>query len=266
MPVLRKNHDPIGHAVWDYLNGIRGETIVINTDIAEDEQLLPSYFFRTFDQMPIQEQEALRRCSGKILDVGAGAGVHSLWLQDHGYEVDALEISPLSCETMRKRGIKNILLQDINLVTDRHYDTILLLMNGAGIAQTLPGLERLLLHLKTLLNPGGKILADSSDLLYLFTDENGEAWVDIASDTYYGQMEYQLTYKSIKGKPFSWLFVDPDTFCDYAGFCGFTVKDKFSGAHFDYLVELLLKSEAVHPTKGNLIETNSSELSARQIL
>ncbi len=241
MPVLKKSQDPVGHAVLDYLNGIREESILVKTDIAEDEQLLPSHFFRTFKQMPIQEQEALRRCTGRVLDVGAGAGAHSIWLQDHGFEVDALEISPLSCETMRERGVKNVLLQDIHMLADQKYETILLLMNGAGIAQTLPGLRTLLLHLKTLLNRGGKILADSSDLLYLFTDENGDSWVDIASDTYYGQMKYQLTYKSIKGKPFSWLFVDAETFCDYAEFCGFSVKNKFAGAHFDYLVELVLK-------------------------
>jgi len=241
MPVFKRNHDPIGHAVRDYLNGIRDESILVKTDIAEDEQLLSFHFFRTFEQMPIQEQEALRRCSGRVLDVGAGAGVHSLWLQEHGFEVDALEISPLSCEVMRERGVKKVLLQDIYTLADQKYDSILLLMNGAGIAQTLPGLRVLLLHLKTLLNPGGKILADSSDLLYLFTDENGDTWVDIASDTYYGEMEYQLTYKSIKGKPFRWLFVDPDTFCNYAEFCGFTVQEKFAGTHFDYLVELILK-------------------------
>ncbi len=240
MTMLKKNHDPVGHAVWDYLQGERDHSIVVSTDIAEDEQLLPSYFFRNFEQMPVQEQEALKRCSGKVLDIGAGAGAHSLWLQDQGFEVDAMDISPLSCETMRRRGVRNVLLQDIYLFNERKYDTILLLMNGAGIAQTLPGLNILLPHLKSLLNPGGKILADSSDLLYLFTDENGETWIDIASDSYYGEMEYQLTYKTIKGKPFAWLFVDPDTFCEYARNSGFTVKDKFTGPHFDYLVELVL--------------------------
>ena len=240
MPVLKKRHDPIGQAVWDYLNGITGNPIIVKTDIAEDEQLSPSYFFRTFEQMPVQEQEALNRCSGRILDVGAGAGVHSIWLQDHGFEVDALDISPLSCETMLKRGIKNVRLKDIYSLVNEKYDTILLLMNGAGVAQTLRGLETLLLHLKTLLNPGGKILADSSDLLYLFTDENGDTWVDIASDTYYGEMEYQLTYKSIEGKPFPWLFVDPESFIDYARLCGYTLKEKIVGAHFDYMVEIVL--------------------------
>jgi SAM-dependent methyltransferase len=241
MPVLKKQNDPIGHAVWDYLNGITGEPIIVKTDIAEDEQLSPSYFFRNFEDMPVQEQEALRRCTGKILDVGAGAGVHSIWLQNQGFDVDSLDISPLSCDTMRKRGIKNVLLKDVYTLDLQKYDTILLLMNGAGVAQTLQGLEKLLLHLKTLLNPGGKILADSSDLLYLFTDENGEIWVDIASDTYYGEMEYQLSYKTIKGKPFPWLFVDPDTFSDYAVLCGFKVKEKIAGLHFDYMVEIVLE-------------------------
>jgi hypothetical protein len=89
------------------------------------------------------------------------------------------------------------------------------------------------------LNPGGKILADSTDLLYLFTDENGETWVDIASDTYYGEMEYRLSYKGIKGKPFPWLFVDPHTFADYAKLCGYTVKEIIAGSHYDYMVEIV---------------------------
>jgi SAM-dependent methyltransferase len=238
MSILKKHEDPIGNAVWDYLNGKTGESILVRTDIAEDEHLSPAYFFREFDQMPIQEQEALKRVKGKVLDVGAGAGAHSLWLQNQGFEVDALDISPLLCDTMRKRGVRNVLLKDIYTLQDQKYDTILLLMNGAGVAQTLPGLERLLLHLKTLLNPGGKILADSSDLLYLFTDENGDTWIDIASDTYYGEMQYQLSYKNIKGKTFPWLFVDPESFITVANQCGFTLVDKISGSHFDYMVEI----------------------------
>jgi len=240
MPVLKKQHDPIGKAVHDYLHGITGDSILVRTDIAEDEILSPSYFFRTFEQMPVQEKEALRRCRGKILDIGAGAGAHSIWLKEKGLEVVSIDISPLSCETMRERGLNNVLCSDIYTLTDQKFDTILLLMNGAGVAQTLPGLPVLFNHLKNLLNPGGRILADSSDLLYLFTDENGDSWIDIASDTYYGEMEYQLSYKNIKGKKFPWLFVDPDTLTEHAEKSGFRVIDKVMGEHFDYLVELTL--------------------------
>jgi SAM-dependent methyltransferase len=238
MPVLKKHQDPIGNAVKDYLNGITDGSILVRTDIAEDEHLSPAYFLRDFNQMPVQEQEALKRARGKVLDIGAGAGAHSLWLQEHGLEVDAIEISPVLCEVMQKRGVKNVLWKDVYDLKEGQYDTILLLMNGAGVAQTLSGLERLLLHLKSLLNPGGRILADSSDLLYLFTDENGETWVDIAADTYYGEMQYQLSYKKIKGKAFPWLFVDPENFISIAQECGFKLVEKVSGSHFDYLVEI----------------------------
>jgi SAM-dependent methyltransferase len=240
MPILKKHQDPVGEAVWDYFNGIMGESIFVRTDIAEDEHLSPAYFFREFDQMPVQEKEALKRAKGRVLDIGAGAGAHSLWLQGQGFDVDAIDISPLLCRTMRKRGVINVLLKDVYALKDQKYDTILLLMNGTGVAQTLTGLERLLLHLKTLLNPGGKILADSSDLQYLFTDENGDTWIDIASDTYYGEMQYQLSYKNIEGKTFPWLFVDPETFIAVANRCGFKLVDKISGIHFDYLIEICL--------------------------
>ncbi|MCK9638950.1 MAG: class I SAM-dependent methyltransferase [Prolixibacteraceae bacterium] len=240
MPVLKKHQDPIGKAVHDYFHGIVGDSILVRTDIAEDETLSPGYFFRTFGQMPLQEQEALKRCKGKILDVGAGAGAHSVWLKEQGLEVVSIDISPLSCEVMRERGLTEVLCGNIYSLTDQKFDTILLLMNGAGVAQTLPGLTVLLDHLKQLLNPGGRILADSSDLLYLFTDENGESWIDIASDTYYGEMEYQLCYKTVKGKKFPWLFVDSDTLAAYAERSGFTVVDKVTGLHFDYLIELTL--------------------------
>jgi SAM-dependent methyltransferase len=240
MSVLKKQYDPIGKAVHDYYHGITGDNILVRTDIAEDETLSPGYFFRPFEHMPVQEQEALKRCKGKVLDVGAGAGAHSIWLKEKGLEVVSIDISPLSCETMRERGLKNVICGDIYSLSDQRYDTILLLMNGAGVAQTLPGLTVLLNHLKSLLNPEGRILADSSDLLYLFTDENGESWIDIASDTYYGEMEYQLSYKTVKGNKFPWLFVDPDTLSDYAEGSGFMVVDKIKGAHFDYLVELAI--------------------------
>jgi SAM-dependent methyltransferase len=241
MPVLTKQYDPIGQAVLDYFHGITGELILVKTDIAEDETLSPAYFFRTFEQMPVQEKEALKRCKGKVLDIGAGAGAHSIWLKENGLAVVSLDISPLSCETMRQRGLTEVICGDIYSLEGLKFDTILLLMNGAGVAQTIAGLPVLLNHLKQLLNTGGRILADSSDLLYLFTDENGETWIDIASDTYYGEMEYQLSYKKVKGKKFPWLFVDPDTLTDYAEKSGYRVINRITGEHFDYLVELGLE-------------------------
>jgi SAM-dependent methyltransferase len=238
LKVLPKHKDPIGRAVLDYFSGKPTEDILVKTDIAEDELLNPAYFFRSFNDMPSQEQEALNRCKGKILDVGAGAGAHSIWLQEEGFEVDSIDISPLSCKTMIKRGVKNVIQTDVLSLHGKKYDTILLLMNGVGVAQTLNGLENLLLHLKSLLNPGGRILADSSDLIYLFSDENGSALIDINSEKYYGEIEYRLSYKDVKGDPFPWVYVDPESFKHYAQNCGFRIAGEIKGKHFDYLIEL----------------------------
>ena len=200
MPVLKKHQDPIGNAVKDYMNGITDEAILVRTDIAEDEHLPAAYFLRNFDQMPSQEQEALKRAEGRVLDIGAGAGAHSLWLQEHGFEVDSIDISPFLCEAMRKRGIKNVLLKDIYDLKEQKYDTILLLMNGAGVAQTLSGLERLLTHLKDLLNPGVKswrILL----IFYIFslmkTEKHGSILLRIPTTA---RCSISLVIKTLKAK------------------------------------------------------------------
>jgi len=240
MNLLPKHKDPIGRAVLDFFTGKPTEDILVKTDIAEDEYLNPSYFFRSFNDMPVQEKEALKRCKGKILDVGAGAGAHSVWLQEEGFDVDSIDISPLSCKTMQKRGLRNVIQTDVLSLNGRKYDTILLLMNGVGVAQTLEGLENLLIHLKSLLNPGGRILADSSDLIYLFSDASGSAMININSEKYYGELEYRLSYKNVKGDPFLWVYVDPDSFKDYASKCGFRITEEIKGSHFDYLIELTI--------------------------
>lgn len=238
MNLLPKYKDPLGRAVLDYYMGKPTEDIHVKSDIAEDELLSPEYFFRSFDDMPLQEKEALKRCRGKILDVGACAGAHSIWLQDKGYDVDSIDISPLSCKTMIHRGIKNVIHSDILSLQGRKYDTILLLMNGVGVAQTINSIGNLLLHLKSLLNPSGQILADSSDLIYLFNDGDGSAFIDINSDRYYGEIEYQLSYKKIKGDPFPWVYVDPSSFKNIAKNCGFKITEEIQGTHFDYLITI----------------------------
>ena len=243
MGVLTRENDPMGAAIWDFYAASGKNQIIVKTDIAEDEELSPEYLFRDFNEMPELEQAALQKCKGRVLDVGAGAGSHALWLQEKGYSVTALDISPWACQTMGKRGVRDVRHQDVLDLKDEQYDTILLLMNGLGIAGTLEGLENLLKQLKTLLKPGGQILADSADLLYLFTDEDGETWLDLNVDKYYGQVEYRLNYRNIKGLPFNWLFVDKETLTDTAQKNDLQVIDLIEGSNHDYLAVIKEKAK-----------------------
>ena len=234
-------NDPFGAAFFDYLRDGSAEPILVQCSVAEDEMLDPEYFFRDFDHMPETEKQALLMSAGKILDAGAGSGSHSLWLQGKGKKVVAIDISPGAVQIMKQRGIKNAILKDIFLLEEEKYDTILMMMNGIGMVKNIAGLEIFLDKIKTLLAPGGKILLDSSDLRYLFEEEDGSMWVDLNAP-YYGEVEYTLSYKEIKGEPFQWLYIDFYTLDHYAQLHGFVCDHIYEDDHFNYLASLQLRS------------------------
>ncbi len=230
--------DPIGQAIHNYYFNSDKEFLNVDSNYTEDEEIDPARFFREFDEMPDLEKTALDLCRGKILDVGAGAGCHALELQTRGFDVTALEKSEMAVDVMLQRGVLKVLHEDICRFKSDNYDTILLLMNGAGIAGTIGGLKKLLNHLKSLLSQGGQILLDSTDISYLFEEEDGSVWIDLASGDYYGEMTYTVTYKKNIVATFPWLFIDFDTLSDIAAECDFSCELVEEGADNDFLAKL----------------------------
>lgn len=230
-------NDPIGQAIKDYFEKGEAEDIIVNTSYTEDERLSPGFFFRKWEEMPELERIALDHSRGKVLDVGAAAGRHALILQQRGLEVTALEQSSPAAEVMKKRGVKNVVCSGFLDFNEKRYDTLLVLMNGTGLGQTLEGLIKMLLHLKSLLNEGGQILIDSSDIRYLFEEEDGSMWVNLANDRYYGEMEYELIYKNLSSQ-FKWLFTDSETLTAVAKQAGMTCQVISRGDQNDFLAKL----------------------------
>ncbi|MGQ7868616.1 class I SAM-dependent methyltransferase [Sunxiuqinia sp. sy24] len=237
-PLIYSEEDPISLGVFNYHYHRDDSPIIIHADDFDPDEVLPSYFFRSYKQMPQLEQKALQLASGRILDVGACSGSHALYLQDQGHQVTALEQSELCCKVMNDRGIANVLHQDFFQLPQQQFDTILLLMNGAGIAGTLSRLDLLLKKLAELLHPEGQILIDSSDLIFLYTDDDGSAMIDLAADKYYGELTFQTEYKNQKGRKFPWLYVDPDLLKEKVSQNNLQVKQIFKGDHFDYLAQI----------------------------
>ncbi len=194
-----KNPELLGKALLDYHLGKFSSPFLIHYQDLEPDEMPLEVFFREESEMPEIEKYALSLVKGSILDVGAGAGTHCLFLQEAGFDVSGLDISEEACEVMRDRGVKKVLHQDIFLFSESTYDTVLLLMNGIGIAESLENLPTTLNHLKTLLNPGGQILFDSSDLTYL---EN-------RSNAYFGEISTWYEYRKWISEPGRWLYVDP---------------------------------------------------------
>lgn len=266
----------MGAAILDYqTTGKAGKLSVLSSMFEEDEMPV-KHLFRNFEDMPKLEQTALKLAKGHVLDVGAGAGCHALtlqkWMEDASLKekennslkekyteekiasVKAIDISPLSCAAMKLRGIKDV--ECINLFDSPNqttgFDTILLLMNGTGIAGKIANLPTLFNRLKALLNKKGQILIDSSDLKYIYENEDGSFDIDLNA-AYYGEVDYQMVYHGnqitkregkklkeglIKGEPFDWLYVDFPLLKSIAESCGLHCEFIEEGEHYDYLARI----------------------------
>ena len=230
--------DLFGKAILDFQTNNSPEDLITETTISEEDEMSVAYLFRSYDEMPQMEQKALQLAKGKVLDVGCGAGSHSLSLQnDRNLDVTSIDISSNAIQACTLRGLKKAMVQDVMTLENEKFDTILLLMNGAGMCGRLKNIPNFLLKLKSLLNPGGQILLDSSDIIYMFDDdEDGGKW--IPGDGYYGEIIFNISYKGEKEKPFDWMFIDYNTLQNAAFANGLQSELVMEGEHYDYLARL----------------------------
>ena len=235
-----KMKDLMGRAIWDYFYQENPEDLQTETSISELDDLPVSYLFRNYKEMNALEQKALDLSFGKVLDVGAGAGSHSLYLQNkRNLEVTALDISPKSIEICKARGVKNAVCEDFLKFSNDKFDTILLLMNGTGIFQSLKNLDQYLQKLKNLISENGQILLDSTDILYMY-DQDDDGGVLVPATGYYGELDYYIHYKGESELPMKWLYLDFNTLKNAAIANGFKIQ-KIKQLDDSYLAKLTVK-------------------------
>ncbi len=235
--------DLFGKAILDYQTNNSPEDLITETSISEADEMSVAYLFRDFKEMPKLEQKALQLAKGKVLDVGCGAGSHALYLQEKGFDVTAIDISENAIKACELRGLKNCKVSDVlDLYTDIHqhdnkYDTILLLMNGTGIFGKMKNISTFLQKLKLLLTDGGQILIDSSDLIYMY-DQDEDGAYEVPANGYYGELTFTIQYKGKTEDTFDWLYLDYNTLQNAAIANGLQCALILEGEHFDYLAKL----------------------------
>ncbi len=233
--------DLFGKAILDYQTNNSPEDLITETSISEADEMSVAYLFRSYAEMPKLEQKALQLAKGKVLDVGCGAGSHSLYLQNElNLDVTAIDISANAIKACELRGLKKAKVQDIMQLDGEKYDTILLLMNGAGMCGKLKNIPNFLQKLKSLVTDDGQILVDSSDIIYMFDeDEDGGKWIPTDVD-YYGEVIFDIEYKGEKEASFDWMYIDYNTLQNAAVANGLQCELILEGEHFDYLARLTL--------------------------
>jgi len=227
--------DILGQAIHDHYYKKPKHKLWINNQYGPKEEMPIDIYFRQEDDMPDIEWLALNECCGEVLDIGAGAGGHALLLQERGFDVTALEISVLAADVMKARGVNKVITADIFENQQQKYDTLLMLMNGIGLTGTLLNLKVFLQHAKRLLNQGGQILFDSSDIAYLYEGKLPD------NNQYYGEIQYQYQYNRQKTDWFPWLYVDEKTLTTIVDAAGYDLEVLLEDEYKQYLVRLTLK-------------------------
>lgn len=242
---MKKQHsdkagkDIFGTAIKSWYYHQDPTDIIVHSPDFDDDIIEVSYLFRNFKNMPVIERKALERSSGRVLDIGCGAGSHALYLQNKkNLSVTAIDISAGATEIAKERGLTDVRNLSFFDLKEEKFDTLLFLMNGSGIIGKLKHLDHFFDHCRSLLTPNGKILIDSSDLRYLFDeDEDGGIWVEMDSD-YYGELKFSISYKNEISEAFEWLYIDFKMLSLAAAKSGFSCELIQEGEHYDYLAEL----------------------------
>ncbi len=220
-----------GKAIYDYYFEKSRKKLFVHDTFGPKVEMPLSIFFRKIADMPILERKALKLCSGKVLDIGAGSGSHVLELQQKNPEIYALEISPTACEVMKSRGVQNVVCDDIFKYESEKFDTLLLLMNGIGISSTIDGFRKFLKKAEELLNEKGQIIFDSCDISYMYEDVE-------KPDYYYGEVRCRFEYDKIFTHWFDWLYIDRQTMLKIAVEEGWVGEVVYEDSNSQYLAVL----------------------------
>lgn len=230
---------PYGLALLDYYNGARDKVVTMHRDDGEKFDLPIAIFFNDEPRFSMIEKKALELCFGNVLDVGAGTGRHSLFLQHNGFDTHSIDISAEAVEIMQRRGIKNVTCESVFNFHDGKFDTILLLMHGIGMVENLKGFRHFLLHAEQLLNPDGIIVFDTLDVRCT-KDPKNLAYHERNKklNRYIGEIHMQFEYKGVVGAPYIWLHIDPETLKKEVSKAGWSIKISHRELCGDYLVTL----------------------------
>lgn len=225
---MKVEQDAIGHELYDYYHGSDVIEVIERDDGLINTNAGPAAYFAPYEQWLTHEQEAMAFVRGRVLDIGCGAGRHSLYLQELGHDVTGIDVSPLAVEVSRLRGLKDARVLSITQVSARIglYDTILLLVNNFGLVANPRRARWMMRRFFRMTPPTGRIIADTKDVfqttdpVHLEYHERNRRRGRMP-----GQMRLRVRYIRYKGAWFDYLMVSRDEMRQLLQGTGWGVKE-----------------------------------------
>lgn len=235
--------DVFGKSLLGYLNKGHSKHYIIWRDDGYYEICETGIYFARYPQWDIIEKDILSTIFGRALDIGAGAGRHSLELQSFGVEVHAIDISPGAVEVMKKRKVRNVHLMDLRKLDfpENYFDSILMMFNNFGLAGSIEGTKNLLEVLYKKTTPKGKIIAVTRNP-YKTTKPEHLAYhqKNRIGGKPAGLLKLRIEYEGEKGDWFDLLIVSPDelkTLIENTGWKIHRITGEFNDGMYGFVLE-----------------------------
>jgi len=234
---LTKSQDAYGQAFYDYYRG-SGSAVIIERDdgyIDFDTSLVN--YFKNVRQWKPDQKKAIGHCTGRVLDIGCGAGQHSLYLQDKGFDVLGIDVSPLAIKTCKLRGLKQAKVLSIDGISRRlgRFDTILMFGNNFGLFGNVRKAKQLLKRFHTLTSPDARIIAQCLNPLNTTNPHHLKYHRrNRARGRLPGQLNIRVRYQEKASPWFDFIFVTPDEMHTVLNNTGWQIRKFISGSGTSY--------------------------------
>ena len=199
-------------------------------------------YFADYSKWPEREKKALRYIKGKILDIGAGAGRHSLYFQRKGHKVTAIDNSPLCVRVCRERGVKDARCLSIEEtgVLKAKFDTVLLMCNNFGLFGSRKKAKKLLRELYKVTSPEAKIISESYEYQTPFFREYIKRNLRIGRDP--GDFTARIRYGKHCTPWFDYFRATKNEMKEILGETGWKVE-KFIGSREQSYIAVIAKTQ-----------------------
>lgn len=244
--MLPTEKDAYGHLLMEYQKKGEGVEIIEREDGFIDAlPHSPAGYFAPFEQWGSHQQKAMDYVRGRVLDIGAGAGRVSLYLQERGQEVVAIDNSPLALEVCRLRGIKNTSLTSVTEVSRSRlgeFGTIVMMGNNFGLVGNRQRARWLLQRFYGMTPPDGRVVAESNDIYqtdnpvhldyHQYNRDRGRMS---------GQIRLRVRHGRIATTWFDYLMVSPEEMREIAAGTGWHIVETIPGERAGPYVAVLEK-------------------------
>ncbi|MDH5483485.1 MAG: class I SAM-dependent methyltransferase [Candidatus Bathyarchaeota archaeon] len=226
---LNPEEDAYGQEIWACYQGREVFEIVERDDGYIDPSALgPKIYFSKYEDWAPYHRRAMDFVKGKVLDVGCGAGRHSLYLQKKGFDVLGIDNSPLAIKVSKLRGLKKAKVMSIENIGYRpdSFDTIIMMGNNFGLFGSFKKAQELLKKFHKMTSKNALIIADTLDPYKTDNPDHLEYHKhNKKKGRMGGQVRIRIRFRRYVGRWFDYLMVSKEEMKELLKGTGWKVKE-----------------------------------------